>query len=240
MHAQLSEALDSNIAHLKELSQQQKQANLERLTLQQELAKQARETKAMEQRFTRLTDLSPVAISIARLDGTVIYVGHSRSLSPSSYVVHSYRQVIELISSAQANNTWHRLFGDGPESYQPMSWLGMFFEEDLERASQLWANLATEDNVIDYEFRVKRPWVSSISNDIHMPYTSCMGSAYATHTNDGQVEVISTLVDVSHHKWISQESQKRTNEAITAKKQQVCVQPSTRRSFAITIVTKHS
>lgn len=121
----------------------------------------------------------------------------------------------------QANNTWHRLFGDGPESYEPMSWLSKFHEEDLEKTSHLWATLPDEDKIMDYEFRIKTPWVSSVSNDIHLPYTSCMGSAYANRTDDGQVEVICTSVDITHHKWIAQESQKRTAEAIDAKKQQV-------------------
>lgn len=87
LHAQLGEAVDSNITHLRMLRQQQKQADLERFRLQAELAKQAREAKAMEQRFTRLTDMSPVAINIARLDGTITYVCHSRSSLLSFHVV---------------------------------------------------------------------------------------------------------------------------------------------------------
>lgn len=97
------------------------------------------------------------------------------------------------------------------------------YEEDVEKASCLWAALATEGKVIDYEFRIKKPWVSSVSNDELLPYTSCLGSAYAQTTEDGQVEVIGTAVDITHQKWIAQESQKRTAEVINAKKQQVGV-----------------
>lgn len=94
--AQLDEALDSNITHLRELQQQQKQADIERAKLQLEILKQAREVKAMEQRFTRLTNISPVAINIARLDGSILYVRHSYGPLPCLGVSSSLQLVILL------------------------------------------------------------------------------------------------------------------------------------------------
>lgn len=102
-----------------------------------------------------------------------------------------------------------------------MSWLDKLYDEDLKEASRLWSGLETEGNVIDFEYRIKKPWVSSESDDVRLPYTWLMGNCYAEITKDGQTEVISTSIDVSHHKWISQESQKRTEEITNAKRQQV-------------------
>lgn len=78
------------------------------------------------------------------------------------------------------------------------------------------------DPVINCEFRTRTPWKSVMSDDVQLPYTWLMGNCYTDVSEDGKtVEFISTSIDITHQKWMQQESQKRTEEVLEAKRQQV-------------------
>lgn len=71
---ELNDALSATIRRQLELREQQKNADLQQVALEQRLVKQTEQARNMEQRFTRLVTTSPAAVSIVRSDGYVKYV----------------------------------------------------------------------------------------------------------------------------------------------------------------------
>lgn len=132
--------------------------------------------------------------------------------------VHCLKETTDL---TQANDMFHTFFGSGENSFLASSWMSKIYPEDLAATDHIWQNVAVNGQIVNYEYRIKKKWSHPTLKDVSLPYTWLMANVYPTISENGVAEYVSTVTDITLHKWLQQESQTRTEEVLEAKRQQV-------------------
>lgn len=169
-------------------------ATQDRIRLSEQLAVTKQEAEASEERFRRMTEMSPMAMFHFDELGNVLY----------------------------ANEMWFDLTQHPRDSFHPLSWYDVIHPDDHALMDREWAKLTAGDPV-HFELRLKRPFETeeSLNGESIRGETWILASAYADKNDDGTVKgILGALSDISRLKWAEGFQARRTEEAIELKRQQ--------------------
>lgn len=194
---QMATSIASVVLAEEELKRSREAAALaaqDRIRLSEQLEVTKQQAKDNETRFSRMTELAPMAMFHFDELGNVLY----------------------------ANETWFELTQHPRDAFYPLSWYNVIHERDHELMDREWAKLTAGDPV-HFELRLKRPFITeeTLNGEAVMGDTWILAAAYADKKEDGTVKgILGCLTDISRQKWSEDFQARRTEEAIELKRQQ--------------------
>ena len=146
-------------------------ATQDRIRLSEQLAVTKQEAEASEERFRRMTEMSPMAMFHFDELGNILY----------------------------ANEMWFDLTQHPRDSFYPLSWYDVIHPDDHALVDREWAKLTAGDPV-HIELRLKRPFETeeALNGESISGETWILASAYADKNEDGTVKgILGALSDIS-------------------------------------------
>jgi signal transduction histidine kinase/DNA-binding response OmpR family regulator len=194
---QCATSLASVILFEEEVRKGQKAARLaaiDRIKLAEELAIRTQEAHDIEDRLTRMAELSPAGLFIADHEGKINY----------------------------SNDAWFDISQVKRTADSVEKWIEYVHEDDQDTVRNMWQNLVDTKGSVTAEFRFKAPWTDPAGkeSDRWVLFSAHPQTDKANGMEDQLASLFGTITDISQQKWAEGIQKRRVEEAVELKKAQ--------------------
>lgn len=161
-----------------------RQAALDHAHLSEQLHARTLEYRHSETIFSRFAERAAVGLVITNADGGVVY----------------------------ANQFWYDLVAYDRDLESPMPWMSTVADADREHIGQMWSRLTVDKLPATLKLRLVKPTTASATASTKPQYTSVYCSAYPDTDEEGNLQIMACLMDISELIYVESQLLLRTQE----------------------------